>query len=113
MTVDRALRFWFLALYALGIVGFLSNVLRIRRGRPAFEQQIGPLPEMGALVAWFFPPIILLSGVGKMPIDQPILRVLGVGLSLYSQIMVVWTVRTLGRPPGSTTTRKTTASRQS
>ena len=32
-----------------------------------------------------------------MAIEQPILRVLGVGLSLYSQIMVLWTVRTLGR----------------
>jgi hypothetical protein len=53
MTMDRALRLWFLVLYAFGIVGFLSNVLRIRRGRPAFEQQIGPLPETGALVAWF------------------------------------------------------------
>ena len=97
MTMDRALRLWFLALYAFGIVGFLSNVLRIRRDRPAFEQQIGPLPEVGALVAWFVPPLILLSGIGMMAIEQPILRVLGVGLSLYSQVMVAWTVRTLGR----------------
>lgn len=96
MTMDRALSVWFLALYALGIVGFLGNVLRIRRERPAFEQQIGPLPEVGALVAWFVPPLILLSGIGEMAMEQPILRVLGVGLSLYSQIMVAWTVRTLG-----------------
>jgi protein-S-isoprenylcysteine O-methyltransferase len=95
--MDRALRLWFLALYAIGIVGFLSNVLRIRRHRPAFEQQIGPLPEVGALVAWFLPPLIILSGVGRMTIEQPIVRVLGVVLSLYSQIMVAWTVRTLGR----------------
>ena len=27
MTVDRALRFWFLALYAIGIVGLLSRCL--------------------------------------------------------------------------------------
>jgi protein-S-isoprenylcysteine O-methyltransferase len=97
MTMDRVLRFWFLALYAFGIIGFLSNVWRIRRGRPAFEQQIGALPEVGAVVAWFVPLLILLSGFGKMAIEQPILRVLGVGLSLYSQIMVLWTVRTLGR----------------
>src|SRR5918993_3009698 len=82
MTMDRALRLWFLALYAIGIVGFLSNVLRIRRHRPAFEQQIGPLPEVGALVAWFLPPLIILSGVGRMTIEQPIVRVLGVVLSL-------------------------------
>src|SRR5829696_6839297 len=97
MTMDRALRLWFLALYAIGIVGFLSNVLRIRRHRPAFEQQIGPLPEVGALVAWFLPPLIILSRIGRMTIEQPIVRVLGVVLSLYSQIMVAWTVRTLGR----------------
>jgi protein-S-isoprenylcysteine O-methyltransferase len=97
MTMDRVLRFWFLALYGFGIIGFLSNVWRIRRGRPAFEQQIGPLPEVGAFVAWFVPPLIILSGVGQMAMEQPILRALGVGLSLYSQIMVLWTVRTLGR----------------
>ncbi|HEY9506940.1 MAG TPA: isoprenylcysteine carboxylmethyltransferase family protein [Gemmatimonadales bacterium] len=95
--MDHALRLWFLALYALGIAGFLGNVLRIRRARPVFEQQIGPLPEVGALVAWFIPPLILLSGVGTMAMEQPILPVIGVGLSLYSQIMVAWTVRTLGR----------------
>lgn len=95
--MDRALRFWFLALYAFGIIGFLSNVWRNRRGRPAFEQQIGPLPEVGAFVAWFVPPLIILSGIGQMAMEQPILRALGVGLSLYSQIMVLWTVRTLGR----------------
>ena len=97
MTMDRALRLWFLALYAFGILGFLGNVFRIRRDRPPFERQIGPLPEVGALIAWFIPPLILLSGIGTMAIEQPILRVLGVGLSLYSQIMVLWTVRTLGR----------------
>jgi hypothetical protein len=70
MTMDRALRLWFLALYTFGLVGFLSNVWRIRRGRPAFEQQIGPLPEIGAVVAWFVPPLILLSGIGKMAIEQ-------------------------------------------
>jgi protein-S-isoprenylcysteine O-methyltransferase len=95
--MDRALRLWFLVLYAFGIVGFLGNVWRIRRGRPAFEKQIGPLPEMGALVAWFLPPVILLWGIGRLAIDQPVLRVLGVALSLYSQIIVLWTVRTLGR----------------
>lgn len=52
ITMDRVLRFWFLALYGFGIIGFISNVWRIRRDRPAFEQQIGPLPEVGALVAW-------------------------------------------------------------
>ena len=82
----------------LALLGCLADVLRICRDRPAFEQQIGPLPEVGALVAWFIPPLMLLSGVGTMAIEQPILRVFGVGLSLYSQIMVVWTVRTLGRP---------------
>ena len=80
--MDRALRLWFLALYAFGILGFLGNVFRIRRDRPAFERQIGPLPEVGALIAWFIPPLILLSGIGTMAIEQPILRVLGVGLSL-------------------------------
>src|SRR5688572_30414063 len=93
MTVDRALRLWFLALYALDIVGFLSTVARIRRERPAFERQIGPLPEVGALVAWLVPPLIILSGFVTMPIEQPILRVLGVALSLYAVRMVAWTVQ--------------------
>jgi protein-S-isoprenylcysteine O-methyltransferase Ste14 len=74
MTIDQALRLWFRVLYAFGIVGFLSNVLRIRRARPAFEQQIGPLPEVGAFVAWFLAPLILLSGIGQMAVEQPILR---------------------------------------
>lgn len=97
MTADRALRLWFLVLYAIDIVGFLSTVARVRRERPVFERQIGPLPEIGALVAWLVPPVILLSGIGRLEMELPIVRALGVALSLYALIVVAWTVRTLGR----------------
>jgi protein-S-isoprenylcysteine O-methyltransferase len=97
MTTDRALRLWFLALYAIDIVGFLSTVARVRRERPVFERQIGPLPETGALVAWLVPPVILLAGIGRLAIELPLVRAVGVALSLYALIVVAWTVRTLGR----------------
>jgi hypothetical protein len=36
-----------------------------------------------ALVAWLVPPLILLSGIGELSTERPMLRMLGVGLSLY------------------------------
>ncbi len=95
--MQQTLRLWFLVLYAMGVVGFLSNVMRIRRSRSTFEKQIGPLPPVDALIAWLVPPLLLLSGIGDLLSERPILRMLGVGLSLYYIILLSWTVRTLGR----------------
>jgi hypothetical protein len=95
--MEQTLQLWFLVLYTVGVVGFLSNVMCVRRSQPTFEKQIGPLPPVDALVAWLVPPLILLSGIGELSTERPMLRILGVGLSLYYIIMVSWTVRTLGR----------------
>ena len=97
MTADRAIRIWFLVLYGIDVVGFLSTVARVRRERPVFERQIGPLPEIGALVAWLVPPVILISGIGRLSVELPIVRAIGIALSLYAVTVVAWTARSLGR----------------
>jgi hypothetical protein len=76
----------------MGVVGFLSNVMRVRRSRSTFEKQIGPLPPVDPLIAWLVPPLILLSGIGELLSERPILRMLGVGLSLYCIILLSRTI---------------------
>ena len=105
--MERALRLWFLALYVLGIVGFARTIVRVVRQRPAFEKRIGPLPPVAALVAWCVPFLILLSGIGGISTELPVVRVLGVAVSLYAVVMVAWTVPT---PPGSRAGRSSTSS---
>jgi protein-S-isoprenylcysteine O-methyltransferase Ste14 len=97
MTIEQTLWVWFLLNYALGMAGFLRNVVRVGRYRAVFEVQIGHLPPVDALIAWLLPPLILLSRAGAISAERPIIRAIGIGLSLYAIVMVTWTARTLGR----------------
>jgi hypothetical protein len=72
MTIEQTLWVWFLLNYALGIAGFLRNVVRVGRYRAVFEVQIGHLPPVDALIAWLLPPLILLSRAGAISAERPI-----------------------------------------
>jgi hypothetical protein len=41
MTIEQTLQFWFLVLYAMGAVGFLSNVMRVRVLDPRLKNKFG------------------------------------------------------------------------
>jgi len=99
MTLADGVRLWFIAIWILAVVGFLANLIRFRAQREAVEQQAGPLPTPMSIFN-FIVLLIVLTRIGELAIDSLIgwvlLRVLGIGLSLYGLAMLSWTVRTLG-----------------
>lgn len=97
----EALRLWFLGLYVLGLLGAIAGFIRFRTQPLPVEKQVGPLPTPGPLIVAVVAVLILLARAGQITGDasiaRPILRVLGVALSLYAIVMLPWAVRTLGR----------------
>lgn len=99
MTLEEAIRLWFIVIWGLSIVGGLGAFLQFRARKEVVEQQVGPLPTpMGILQILVF--VILLTSVGETSVSDSagwlIVRFLGVVLSLYSLGMLMWAARTLG-----------------
>ena len=94
-------RIWFLALYALGIVVLFIKFILARPREKAVERRITDwrrfFPLIFLPVDWFVPPIIVLSGIGRLSALWPIIRILGFALSLYALVILVWVPRVLGR----------------
>jgi protein-S-isoprenylcysteine O-methyltransferase Ste14 len=96
VTTTQAIRIWFLVLFSLGFAGTLVAFIRFRAQRGSVEAKFGPLPTPGPIVVSTAGVLILLTQTGEMLGEWAILRVLGVGLSLYTIFMLPWAVRTLG-----------------
>lgn len=100
MTLVDGIRLWFMAIWSLSIIGTVAAFVRFRAHRRNVEQQVGPLPTpMGILQILVF--VILVTGIGELSGASAagwlIVRVLGIGLSLYSLGMLLWAGQTLGR----------------
>jgi protein-S-isoprenylcysteine O-methyltransferase Ste14 len=100
VTLAEGVRLWFIVIWSLSIVGSLAAFIQFRSRRAAVEKQVGPLPTpMGILQIVVLP--ILLTRIGEISASSSagwlIVRVLGIGLSLYSLGMLLWAGRTLGR----------------
>jgi protein-S-isoprenylcysteine O-methyltransferase Ste14 len=100
VTLAEGVRLWFIVIWSLSIVGSLAAFIQFRSRRAAVEKQVGPLPTpMGILQIVVLP--ILLTRIGEISASSSagwlIVRVLGIGLSLYSLRMLLWAGRTLGR----------------
>jgi protein-S-isoprenylcysteine O-methyltransferase Ste14 len=95
--MTEALRLWFLLLFGVGIAGFLATAVRFRGRRAMVERKSGPVPTPIPLVTQFVALLILLTRTGELSSGWPLLRVLGLGLSLYAVVMLPWALRTLGR----------------
>lgn len=91
------LRIWFLILYAVGIVVLLVKFIPARTHEKVIEKRVNDsrrlLPMICLPVDWLVPPLILLSGVGEVPAGLILIRVLGLGLSLYALVILVWVPR--------------------
>lgn len=94
--MSDALTVYFLVLYGLGIGGFSRSIVQARREAASLDQRLGP-PPVPALAAWLMPPLVILLRIGGIAAGWPLARGLGVALSLYSLVMIPWTVRTMGR----------------
>jgi protein-S-isoprenylcysteine O-methyltransferase Ste14 len=95
--MTEAIRLWFLILFSLGFVGTIAAFIRFRAQRGAVEDKIGPLPTPGPVIVSAVAILLLLTRTGEILAEWPIVRLLGVALSLYTIVMLPWTVRTLGR----------------
>lgn len=95
------LRIWFLALYAIGIIVILIKFIPVRHRQEVFEKQIVDsrrlLPMICLPIDWLIPPLILLVGIGQVPAIWAMLRILGLGLSIYAFVILAWVPRVLGR----------------
>jgi protein-S-isoprenylcysteine O-methyltransferase Ste14 len=101
MTFVDVLRIWFIAVWSLSIVGFLVSVIQFfRLQRKSVQQQIGPLPTPITLLNIIVLAILLMR-VGKISVGESIfwtlIRILGLGLSLYGMILLPWTMQKLDR----------------
>jgi protein-S-isoprenylcysteine O-methyltransferase Ste14 len=99
MTFTDSIYLWFIILWSVTIIGFLISAASFfREFRDTVVQHIGPLPNPGVSLN-LVPLVILVTRIGEFNANESsgwwILRLLGVGLSLYSLVMLPWTMRLL------------------
>jgi len=90
-------RIWFMTLYGLGLVLFLTSLFRFRRLNPTVTRQTGPFPPPPAVINWLVALAILGSRVGQIHQSWPPVRAVGLLLSVYAVIMTAGAVRAVGR----------------
>ncbi len=94
-------RIWLLCLYALGIVGILIKFIPARTREKGIEKRIADrrrfFPLIFLPIDWLIPPLIVLTGIGRLPALWPIIRLIGFALSLYALVILLWVPRVLGR----------------
>ncbi len=99
--MNSIIRLYFSTCCAVAVIVFVGMVLMARAG----SQVAGNRPEglgrhlLGILTAVLLivPPFVILTGVGEINADWPVVRLSGVLLSLYAGGMEFWAARTLGR----------------
>jgi protein-S-isoprenylcysteine O-methyltransferase Ste14 len=90
-------RLWFIVVYSTGFVVFLVELVRFYARRPMVERRSGLFPPPPAVLYWIIALLILLTQAGEIGRAWPLVRGVGVVLSLYAIVMVPWAIRTLGR----------------
>jgi len=90
-------RLWFILLYALGFALFLAELVRFRKRNQEVTRQVGLFPPPPAILNWVVMLAILASRLGKTGWEWPVVRWIGVALSVYGLVMAPWAARTMGR----------------
>jgi protein-S-isoprenylcysteine O-methyltransferase Ste14 len=99
--MDRGLRLWFLALYAVGPALALLALLR-RAGKAATAPYRVRgwrcwVPALLLPAEWLLPPALILSGVGDIRPGWLPVRLLGFTVSLCGAALLAWASVALGR----------------
>jgi len=98
--VADALRAYFIGFYAIGAAVLVIVALRPARDDAAVENRPSGirayLPVL-APVNWLVPPILMWFRVGELSVDWSTIRLVGVALSFYSLVMLLWAMSALGR----------------
>jgi protein-S-isoprenylcysteine O-methyltransferase Ste14 len=99
--MSAAIRIWFIALYTLGIIVALVHLVPGRRASAAAESRIADrrrwLPALMLPIVWLLPWILLVTRVGSLGRSWPVLRLVGVAVSLYALPILATGPRALGR----------------
>ena len=97
----EALRLFFVAFYAIGVVVLMLRVLPLAfRSAPAEQRAEGMnlyLPFILLPVGFLVPPAAMLTGAGELDVGWPAVRLVGLLLGLYAAAILPWSASTLGR----------------
>jgi protein-S-isoprenylcysteine O-methyltransferase Ste14 len=98
--MNEALRWYFVAFYAVGIAVLLLRVLP-DAARATPERAATGLRRLMPWVLlpldFLLPPLLILFRVGELRADAPLLRGLGFFVSLYAAGVGLWAAGTMGR----------------
>lgn len=99
--MGEALRAYFLLFYGAGLVVLLARTTRMFFASPAAEYQPSGahryLPAILIPLEWVVPPLVIFLRVGEITAEWPVVRALGLLLSLYAAILLLSATATLGR----------------
>jgi protein-S-isoprenylcysteine O-methyltransferase Ste14 len=99
--MTEALRWYFLTIYCIGIVILLLRLVPAAfKDMPVERQPKGLqryLPAFFIPFTWLIPPVLILLRIGELQAEWPVVRLLGVVLSLYAAVMLLWAQPALGR----------------
>jgi protein-S-isoprenylcysteine O-methyltransferase Ste14 len=95
------LRWYFVTFYGIGlvvvVVAFVSHLFSGKTiDRPPIGVWIYAAAVVGPL-GWLLPPALLLLRVGELRAQQPPVELVGLGISLYATVFLVWAFTSLGR----------------
>ena len=97
----EALRMYFLFFYAIGLAVLLVKVMPSAfRAPPGEINASGASRVLPALLLpwnWLTPPLLILLHLGEIAATWTPLRIVGVVLSLYAALFLLWATATLGR----------------
>ena len=97
----EALRLFFVAFYAIGVVVLVLRVLPLAfRSAPAERRAEGTsryLPFVLLPVGFLVPPVVMLTRAGELDARWLAVRLVGLVLGLYAAVILPWSASTLGR----------------
>jgi protein-S-isoprenylcysteine O-methyltransferase len=99
--MPERLRFCFLALYAAGPAVALLALLR-RRGQLSASKVRAAgwrwyVPSVLVPVEWVLPPVLIVLGLGEVPVAWLPVRLLGLAAGLGGAAVLIWAAAVLGR----------------
>lgn len=97
----ESLRSYFLIFYGIGILVLIATVLPRLRRPPGVEKGAEDLrryiPVVFIPLNWLLPPALILTRVGEIRVEWPLLRLIGLLLGLYAAAMLLSAPSVLGR----------------
>ncbi len=100
-SFSEAVRFYFLGFYGISLLVLIVQVLpaafRAGAGEHRPDDARRYLPAIMLPLAFLVPPGMILLRIGEIHAEWPVVRVLGVLVSVYAIALLPWSAATLGR----------------